>query len=66
MRAVERAGSTDPGFEYEHVIVVKPSLAEHGYTAPRARAYIEDLRARLGGIAEPPDWPSCCGGICMA
>ncbi len=50
-RAVERASSTDPGFEYEHVIVVVPSLAEHGYTAARARAYLDDLTLRLRGIA---------------
>lgn len=50
-RAVERAASIDPGFEYEHVIVVEPSLAEHGYTAARARAYLQDLNLRLRGIA---------------
>lgn len=50
-RAAERALSTDPGFEYEHVIVVAPSLAEHGYTAARARAYMQELTARLRGIA---------------
>jgi len=50
VRAVERAASTDPGFEYEHVIVVDPSLAEHGYDASRARTYIQDLTARLRGI----------------
>ena len=55
VRAVERAASTDPGFEYEHVIVVEPSLAEHGYTAARARAYIQDLSVRLRGIAGVED-----------
>ena len=50
-RAVERAASTDPGFEYERVVVVQPSLAEHGYTAAQARVYIQDLSARLRGIA---------------
>ncbi len=55
VRAVERAASTDPGFEYEHVIVVEPSLSEHGYTAARARAYIQDLSARLRGIAGVED-----------
>ena len=55
VRAVERAASTDPGFEYERVIVVEPSLSEHGYTAARARAYIQDLSARLRGIAGVED-----------
>jgi predicted permease len=54
-RAAERAVSTDPGFEYEHVIVVDPSLAEHGYTAARARAYLQDLGVRLRGIAGVED-----------
>lgn len=54
-RAVERAASTDPGFEYEHVIVVEPSLSEHGYTAARARAYIQDLSVRLRAIAGVED-----------
>lgn len=55
VRAVERAASTDPGFEYEHVIVVEPSLSEHGYTAARARAYIQDLTVRLRAIAGVED-----------
>ena len=54
-RAVERAASTDPGFEYEHVIVVEPSLSEHGYTAARARQYIQDLTVRLRAIAGVED-----------
>ena len=54
-RAGERAASTDPGFEYEHVIVVELSLAEHGYTAARARSYIQDLSVRLRGIAGVED-----------
>ena len=55
VRAVERAASADPGFEYEHVIVVEPSLSEHGYTAALARAYIQDLTVRLRGIAGVED-----------
>jgi predicted permease len=55
VRAVERATSTDPGFEYEHVIVVEPSLSEHGYNAARARAYIQDLGAQLRGLAGVED-----------
>lgn len=51
VRAAERALSTDPGFEYEHVLVVDPALAEHGYSAARARAYVQDLNARLRGIS---------------
>ena len=54
-RAFERATSSDPGFEYEHVIVVEPALAEHGYTAAQARGYIQDLSLRLRGIAGVED-----------
>jgi predicted permease len=50
VRAVERAASTDPGFDYEHVIVVKPSLDQHGYTAARARDYIREISTRLRGV----------------
>jgi predicted permease len=51
VRAFDRVSSRDPGFEYEHAIVVDPSLADHNYTAPRARAYFEELESRLRGIA---------------
>lgn len=50
-RAFEHAASSDPGFEYEHVVVIEPSLSDHGYTPARARAYLEDLTLRLRGIA---------------
>ena len=49
-RAFERATSTDPGFEYKQVIVIEPSLDQHGYTANRARDYMRDLGERLRGI----------------
>jgi hypothetical protein len=51
VRAVQRALSADPGFEYARVIVVDPALADHGYTPDRARAYVQDLSARLRGVA---------------
>jgi len=55
VRAFERATSSDPGFEYEHVIVVEPSLSEHGYTAAQAHGYTQDLSLRLRGIAGVED-----------
>jgi len=51
VRAFDRASSADPGFGYEHVIVIEPSLTQHGYTAARARDYIRELDERLRGIA---------------
>ena len=50
-RAVQRATSSDPGFEYEHVIVIEPSLASHGFTPERARAYLRDLSVQVHNIA---------------
>jgi predicted permease len=55
VRAFDRATSTDPGFDYEHVIVVEPSLAQHGYAAARARDYIRDLGEQIRGIAGVED-----------
>jgi predicted permease len=54
-RAFDRAASTAPGFEYERVVVIEPTLVEHGYTAPQARAYIRDLAERLRGTAGVED-----------
>jgi predicted permease len=54
-RAFEHAAKSDPGFDYEHVIVIEPSLFEHGYTKVQARDYIRDLTLRLRGIAGVED-----------
>jgi predicted permease len=51
VRAFERAVTRDPGFEYEHVIVVQPSLLEHGYSPVQARAYIRDLSERIRSLS---------------
>jgi predicted permease len=50
-RAFDRAATSDPGFDYEHVIVIEPSLMEHGYTPARARDYVRDLSTALRGLA---------------
>jgi predicted permease len=49
-RALERAMSANPGFEYEHVIAIDPGLARHGYSEAKARAYLDGLRARLAAL----------------
>jgi|CXWL01.1.fsa_nt_gi predicted permease len=51
IRAFDHLASLDPGFEYQHTIVVDPALEEHGYNGPRAGAYLDDLESRLRGIA---------------
>ncbi|HXA53036.1 MAG TPA: ADOP family duplicated permease [Candidatus Acidoferrum sp.] len=49
-RALEHAMSAHPGFEYERVIAIDPGLGKHGYAAAKARAYLDDLRARLAAL----------------
>lgn len=49
-RALSHATSTDPGFEYQHVISIEPGLARNGYSTEKARAYLDALEARLRGL----------------
>jgi predicted permease len=48
VRALNHAVTTTPGFEYEHVIAVYPSL--QGYSPVQAAAYFDTLRARLSHV----------------
>ncbi|MCW5962525.1 MAG: ABC transporter permease [Bryobacterales bacterium] len=50
-RALNHATGSSPGFEYERVITMSPGLAENGYTAARARSYLEGMHERLRGIS---------------
>ena len=50
VRAVDRAMSTHPGFDYEHVIAIDPALGEHGHTTGSAQAYLDALQARLAAL----------------
>jgi predicted permease len=54
-RAFDHANSADLGFGYRQVIVIEPSLADHGYDAARARDYIRDLSGRLRSITGVED-----------
>lgn len=47
VRALRYAMSTDPGYDYEHVLVVDPDLAVHGYSAAAAKSYLDVVQARL-------------------
>ena len=47
VRALDRVMSTNPGFDYEHVISVDPNLVVHGYAAGSARTYVDALQTRL-------------------
>jgi predicted permease len=50
VRAVHSALTSDPGFDYTHVITVDPQLYEHGYSAERARQYLDELEVRASQI----------------
>jgi predicted permease len=39
--------SGDPGFAYRQVVSINPSLGNHGYSAAKARAYIDTVESRL-------------------
>lgn len=46
VRALTHAMS-DPGFTYERLVAINPDLANHGYMASRADAYMKTLKTRL-------------------
>ena len=47
VRALNFAVTSDPGYDYKHVLVVDPDLAAHGYSAVESRNYLDALQARL-------------------
>ncbi len=47
VRAVDHVLYTDPGFGYEQVLGIDPSLGSHGYSPAAARAYLTQLTNRL-------------------
>jgi predicted permease len=49
-RALDHAMSTNPGFEYQHVISIDPGLSLHGYSSARAQVYLDTLQARLRAL----------------
>jgi predicted permease len=50
VRATQHALYTDPGFGYEQLLSIDPGLGRHGYTAPAARAYLDQIQARLSAV----------------
>jgi predicted permease len=50
VRALERASSVNPGFDYKQVISIDPQLSAHGYSPATARAYLEVLKSRLRAL----------------
>lgn len=50
VRAAHYALYTDPGFGYERLISIDPQLAQHGYNAPKASAYLGQMQARFRAV----------------
>ena len=50
VRAAHHALYTDPGFGYERLISIDGQLKQHGYTAPQARAWLDQMQTRLRAI----------------
>lgn len=50
VRALDRATSVDPGFDYQHVVAINPGLAAHGYSAARAGGYLDALEMRVRSL----------------
>jgi predicted permease len=50
VRALDRAMTADPGFDFEHLLAVDPSLAAHGYSPGAAQAYLDAIEGRLAAL----------------
>ena len=65
----QELGAKDPGFDYRHLVSISPGLRAHGYAAPAAQAYFDQLRARTGdmtGITSTSQaWLEPWGGLHM-
>jgi hypothetical protein len=50
VRASHHALYTDPGFGYERLLSIDGQLKQHGYTASRARHYLNQMQTQLRAI----------------
>ena len=50
LRATQHALYTDPGFGYQQLISIDAQLGKHGYTAPAARTYLDQIQTRLRAL----------------
>ena len=51
VRATQHALYTDPGFGYERLVSIDAQLRQHGYNAGAAKAYLDQVLARLTAVA---------------
>jgi hypothetical protein len=68
VRATQHALYTDPGFGYQQLLSIDAQLSQHGYTPAAAKAYLDQMQARLRALAGCPvrgarraaaTWPYC-------
>ena len=50
VRATQHVIYTDPGFGYEQLLSIDSQLGKHGYSPEAARAYLQQMQARLRSI----------------
>jgi predicted permease len=50
LRALHRAFTFDPGFDYVHTLTINPHLDAHAYTPEKAGAYLNEIRTRLSQV----------------
>jgi predicted permease len=50
VRATHHALYSNPGFGYERLVSIDAQLAQHGYTAGAANAYLDQLQARVSAL----------------
>jgi predicted permease len=50
VRATRHALYTEPGFGYERLVSIDAQLDHHGYSAPAAKAYLDQMQVRLSAV----------------
>lgn len=50
VRATHHALYTEPGFGYQRLVSIDAHLGQHGYDAGAARAYLDQMQARLSAV----------------
>jgi predicted permease len=50
VRATQHALYSDPGFGYQQLLSIDAQLGQHGYTPTAARAYLDQMEARLRAV----------------
>ena len=66
----QNLGAMNPGFDYKQLVSVSPGLRQHGYSAPAAQAYLNQLGARALTMPEVTSasqaWLEPWGGFHMS